>query len=158
MKGRQADGAAENTQFAKKLSDSGFRMTAQREHVYSVLVAQMDHPTADEVYLRAKADKPEISMATVYNSLDALVKCGLVKQVNVDRAATRYCSNMKDHCHFYCEECGCVHDIEFSGGPDAFPIRLPRDLNARQMDLSIRGTCRNPERCSRRAAETSETQ
>ena len=33
---------------------------------------------------------PEISMATVYNCLDALVKCGLVRQVNLDRGATRF--------------------------------------------------------------------
>ncbi|MCS1411269.1 MAG: Peroxide-responsive repressor PerR [Verrucomicrobia subdivision 3 bacterium] len=154
MNDRHGATEAEGSDFAKKLSDSGLRLTTQRKHVYHILLAQMDHPTADEVYLRAKAEKPEISMATVYNSLDALVKCGLVKQVNVDRAATRYCSNMEAHCHFYCEECGGVHDIELSGGIRDFPIRLPRDLSARQMDVSIRGVCKDPKGCSRRIAKS----
>ena len=81
--------SVEASELAKKLSESGLRLTSQREHVFHVLRAQTDHPTADEVYLRTKAEMPEISMATVYNTLDALVRCGLVKQVNVDRAATR---------------------------------------------------------------------
>ena len=147
--------SVEASELAKKLSESGLRLTSQREHVFHVLRAQTDHPTADEVYLRTKAEMPEISMATVYNTLDALVRCGLVKQVNVDRAATRFCCNMEDHCHFYCEECGWVHAIELSGGIRDFPIRMPRDLSARQLDISIRGACRNPGDCNRKSAGSS---
>lgn len=153
MSERQGYWEAEAGELAKNLSAVGLRLTAQREHVYRVLLAQTDHPTADEVYFRAKSEKPEISLATVYNTLDALVKCGLVKQVNVDRAATRYCSNREEHCHFYCEECGRVHDIELSERLRDFPVRLPPDLSARQMSLSIRGVCKNPKNCSRRVAE-----
>ena len=147
--------SVEASELAKKLSESGLRLTSQREHVFHVLRAQTDHPTADEVYLRTKAEMPEISMATVYNTLDALVRCGLVKQVNVDRAATRFCCNMEDHCHFYCEECGWIHDIELSGGIRDFPIRMPRDLSARQLDISIRGACRSPGDCNRKSAGSS---
>ena len=53
-------------------------------------------------------------MATVYNCLDALVQCGLVRHVNLDRSATRYCPNMKEHCHFYCDECGGIYDVDFA--------------------------------------------
>ncbi len=154
MSERRGNSGAGTGELAEKLSAGGLRLTAQRERIYHVLLAQTDHPTADEVYLRAKAEKPDISLATVYNTLDALVKCGLVKQVNVARVATRYCSNRAAHCHFYCEECGGVHDVELSGSFGDFPVRLPRDLAARQMDLSIRGACRNPEICRRRAADS----
>ena len=155
MSDREQACKGEAMELAERLAGSGLRMTSQREHVFHVLRAQTDHPTADEVYLRSKADMSDISIATVYNTLDALVKCGLVKQVNVDRAATRYCCNMQDHCHFYCEECGGVHDIELSGGIGDFPIRLPRDLTARQMDISIRGACRDPEGCARKTQKES---
>ena len=39
-------------------------------------VEKRDHPTAEEVFIRAKRGMPEISMATVYNCLDALVRSG----------------------------------------------------------------------------------
>ena len=56
-----------------RLATGGFRFTPQREHVYGVLLEERDHPTAEQVFLRAKKAMPDISMATVYNCLDALV-------------------------------------------------------------------------------------
>src|SRR5678815_1601794 len=96
----------------QRLERSGLRRTPQREHVYDVLLQKKDHPTAEEVFIRAKKGMPEISMATVYNCLDALVNCGLVRQVNQDRSATRYCSNLRKHHHFHCDECGRAYDID----------------------------------------------
>ncbi|MBM3877479.1 MAG: transcriptional repressor, partial [Verrucomicrobia bacterium] len=65
----------------ERLAHSGLRLTPQRQRVHGVLLEKMDHPTADMVFMRAKAKMPEISMATVYNCLDALVQCGMVRQV-----------------------------------------------------------------------------
>jgi Fe2+ or Zn2+ uptake regulation protein len=124
----------------RRLATSGLRFTNQRRHVYDVLLHKRDHPTADEVFLRAKNTMPEISMATVYNCLDALVKCGLIRQVTVDRGASRFCPNMHDHCHFHCEQCGGVFDIELEPGAGPQP-RLPRGYQATRFEVSIRGFC-----------------
>src|SRR5512137_1329303 len=97
--------------FNERLAHSGFRTTPQRERVYAVLIQKRDHPTAEEVFIRAKRDMPDISMATVYNCLDALVECGLARQVTLARGATRFCPNMREHCHFYCDRCQRVFDI-----------------------------------------------
>ena len=77
-------------QLTERLNTSGFRFTPQRQHVYDVLQQKLDHPTAEDVFIRAKRVMPEISHATVYNCLDALVKCGLVRQVQLERGATRF--------------------------------------------------------------------
>ena len=95
----------------EKLSTSGFRFTPQRQQVYDVILHKRDHPTAEEVFIRAKKQMPDISHATVYNCLDALVKCGLVRQVQLQRGATRFCPNMEEHCHYYCDACGKVFDV-----------------------------------------------
>ena len=63
-----------------KLATSGFRFTPQRRAVYDVLLHKRDHPTAEEVFIRAKKAMPEISHATVYNCLGALVESGLAPQ------------------------------------------------------------------------------
>ena len=123
----------------ERLATSGLRLTPQREHVYNVLIEERDHPTAEQVFLRAKKDMPDISMATVYNCLDALVTSGLVKQVNLDRGATRFCPNMHEHCHFYCESCGGVYDIDLTRARPEIP--MPRGFKATQLELSIRGLC-----------------
>src|ERR1041385_9100151 len=96
---------------SERLVTGGVRVTPQRQHVYDVLLQKRDHPTAEEVFIRAKREMPEISMATVYNCLDALVKCGLVRQLTLERGAARFCPNMEEHFHFYCDVCGGVFDI-----------------------------------------------
>src|ERR1700675_1524789 len=100
-----------NTGLNERLMTSGFRFTPQREHVYSVLLKRRGHSTAEAVFIRAKREMPDISMATVYNCLDALVKCGMVREVSLERGAARFCPNMQEHCHFYCDACESVFDI-----------------------------------------------
>ncbi len=92
-----------------------FRMTKQRREVYEVLMETRDHPTASEVYDRTKSRMPTISLATVYNCLETLTKSGLVKQVNMDRHSSRYCPNLNEHAHFFCDRCGSVADVDPKG-------------------------------------------
>ncbi len=120
------------------LATGGFRFTPQREHVYDVLMQQRDHPTAEEVFLRTKHELPEISMATVYNCLDALVKCGLVRQVSLERGAARFCPNMQEHCHFYCDRCEQVFDVDL---PENTGVVLPKGFRAERYDIAIHGCC-----------------
>jgi Fur family peroxide stress response transcriptional regulator len=124
--------------FNERLATGGFRFTPQREHVYEVLLARRDHPTAEEVFIRAKSAMPDISMATVYNCLTALVKCGLVRQVSLERGAARFCPNMQEHGHFYCETCDGVFDVDW---PHKGAFELPRGFKAQRYELAIHGQC-----------------
>jgi Fur family transcriptional regulator, peroxide stress response regulator len=123
---------------SERLTTVGFRFTPQREHVYAVLLQKRDHPTAEEVFIRAKRDMPDISMATVYNCLDALVKCGLARQVTLERGAARFCPNMQEHCHFYCDNCERVFDI---GLPPGAGVPLPKGFRAQRFEVTIHGWC-----------------
>jgi len=124
----------------QRLNTGGFRFTPQRQHVYDVLLQKRDHPTAEEVFIRSKQVMPDISMATVYNCLDALVKCGLARQVTLDRGATRFCPNMHEHCHFYCDACDTVFDVDMPGKPEA-GIVLPKGFKAAHYEIAIHGVC-----------------
>jgi Fe2+ or Zn2+ uptake regulation protein len=130
-------------QLNERLATSGFRFTPQRQHVYNVLLEKRDHPTVEEVFIRSKHCMPDISMATVYNCLDALVKCGLVRHVNLDRSATRYCPNMKEHCHFYCDSCGGIYDVDLMADANPAGLQIPDGFRVKHLDISIRGLCRD---------------
>src|SRR5262249_4444070 len=136
-----APGTISDSHFNERLAHSGFRFTPHPQHVYDVLVTHRDHPTAEEVFIRTKKEMPEISMATVYNCLDALVKSGLVRLVTVDRGATRFCPNMKEHGHFVCESCGAVFDLEFASGTATADLCLPEGFKAKRYDVSVHGEC-----------------
>jgi Fur family peroxide stress response transcriptional regulator len=134
-------GRSPDTQLNERLANGGFRFTPHRQHVYDVLVQYRDHPTAEEVFIRTKREVPEISMATVYNCLDALVKCGLVRLVNVDRGATRFCPNMEEHGHFVCDICGAVFDVELSLASTKAEVQLPDGFKVSHYDVAIHGEC-----------------
>jgi Fur family peroxide stress response transcriptional regulator len=134
----------ESITLAQHLTDSGLRSTPQREVVYQVILEKRDHPTAEEIFARVKAPMPTISLATVYNCLDALVQCGLIKQVNFVREPTRYCPNLHEHAHFHDEKTGEIHDVAI---PDDLTNRLrdvlPPGYVAEHIDLSFRGSIKS---------------
>lgn len=130
----------------ERLGVSGFRFTPQRQRVYDVLHEKRDHPTAEEVFIRAKHGMPDISMATVYNCLDALVKSGLARQVTLERGATRFCPNMAEHAHFHCDTCGRVFDVALA--PDSTLLPLPKGFKINRCDIAAHGICAD---CARKA-------
>ena len=123
----------------EQLGATGLRLTPQRQQVYDVLLQRRDHPTAEEVFMRAKKTMPEISHATVYNCLDALVKSGMTRQVTVERGATRFCPNMLEHGHFHCSDCGTVYDVDLPGELPC--VAMPRGFKALRHDVTIHGIC-----------------
>lgn len=124
--------------YEKAISHSGLRLTPQRRHVYDVLMARRDHPSATEIFLRVKKTAPAISLATVYNCLETLVSCGLAREVHVEREPTRYCANLQEHGHFLCNECGKVDDFDWpiSGQP-----LLPPGYVIQSQEITLRGLC-----------------
>lgn len=122
------------------IARSGLRLTPQRRHVYEALMANHDHPTALEVFMRAKQGMPSISLATVYNCLDALTEAGVIRQVNCERASSRYCPNLIPHGHFFCKACGAVFDIPIKPSLEA-SWEVPSGTLVSHVDLNLRGTC-----------------
>jgi len=124
----------------RALDKAHLKLTQQRKHVFAILMAQRDHPTADEVYERVKSVMPSISLATVYNSLEALVDCGLVKQVHVEREPSRYCPNLAEHAHFHCLRDGRVYDIPLPAHlAAALKKVLPEGYEAESVQIAFNG-------------------
>lgn len=129
---------------SQRLADSGLRSTPQREVVYNVLLTKRDHPTADEVYVRVKSELPTISLATVYNCLETLVQCDLVRAVNFERGPTRYCPNLRPHAHFHDEQTGRTHDIDLPAAMlENLNGILPQGFDAKSVEIMFRGKASN---------------
>lgn len=138
--------SVDTSSLAQRLADAGLRPTPQRELVYRLILEKRNHPTADELFARVKAQMPTMSLATVYNCLETLVQCGLVRQVNFERAPTRYCPNLHEHAHFHDETTGEVHDIDVPAELVArLRALLPAGYDASAVELSFRGKA-TPER------------
>lgn len=126
-----------------RLRERGWRMTAQRRVVAEVLAGEHVHFTADEVLVRAVARLPEISRATVYNTLGELVALGEVVEVGTDGRARRYDPNAHHpHQHLVCSACGTIRDVH----PDTDPLTgLPDSerfgFTVSEAEVTYRGLC-----------------
>ena len=123
------------------LLSKGLRSTKQRASVYCSILDKQDHPTADDILIRVRKKLPSISLATVYNCLETLVDCGLVRQVNLDRASTRFCPNLAPHAHFKCSETGKIFDLSLDEESiNSLQSILPQGFKAQNFELSFSGS------------------
>lgn len=95
------------------LKKSGVRITPQRHAVLEFLLTSMTHPTADEIYKALEDKFPNMSVATVYNNLRILKELGLVRELTYGDDSSRFDSNMMDHYHIICDECGKIVDFHY---------------------------------------------
>ena len=127
----------------ERLRARGWRMTSQRRVVAEVLTGDHVHLTADEVHVRAVRLLPEISRATVYNTLGELVQLGEVMEVSLDGRAKRYDPNAhRPHQHLACSGCGLIRDVHPTGDPLAdLPEEERYGFAVSDVDITYRGLC-----------------
>jgi len=106
----------------RALEASGQRFTQQRAAVYNFLAQTDSHPTADDVFSHVRHELNEISLATVYKSLEALVGCDLVVKLAYADGSARYDGRTDPHHHVRCLACGRVCDV---------PARMPDEAVVR---------------------------
>lgn len=87
-------------------------MTPQRRAVIQVLLEDdRTHPTAEQIFTRARSMMPDMSRATVYNTLHGLAEVGVLLELDLGLGERRYDLNTADHAHLVCLGCGRVEDV-----------------------------------------------
>ena len=97
------------------------RCTKQRLEVYAALASTRCHPTAGELHRLVQSTSPGTSLATVYNTLEALCKVGLVQKIPTNNGCCRYDADTREHLHVSVSETGEVVDV-------------PADLSTKLLD------------------------
>lgn len=101
----------------RALERAGWRFTRQRAAVYEHLCAADIHPTAEQVFLSVRGQLPNISLATVYKALDALVDAGVATRLGNGNGPARYDGRGEAHYHFRCERTGEIVDLPLEYDP-----------------------------------------
>ena len=99
--------------FQRFLQGEGLKLTNERAALVREIFAQHYHFDADELLIRLKQRNIKISRATIYRTLELLVKSGMVRRVHLGEDHYHYESVGADshHDHLICTTCGDV--IEF---------------------------------------------
>ena len=108
------DNEKAHDEFKLFLKSGKHRITPERFEVLDYAIGSGNHFTADDLYLEMKNGKSNVSRATVYNSLELLVKCEMLAKRNFGDNKTFYESsyNIQNHGHLICKVCGDI--IEFN--------------------------------------------
>lgn len=109
--GRRGVAAAPDMLLREALEANGQRFTEQRAAVYRFLMGTDQHPSADDVFTSVRQVIPDISLATVYKSLETLVSCGLASKLTYGDGSARYDGRTDPHPHARCLVCGAVLDL-----------------------------------------------
>ncbi len=88
----------------------GLRCTKQREKIYHALAATDTHPTAEELFWLTRESDRDLSLATVYNALDAFCENGLCRRLATIAGPARYDADVSDHLHVQHPD-GTIHDV-----------------------------------------------
>ena len=122
----------------ERLKKAGVTPTQQRVEIAQILFARPQHVSAEQVLSIVNAQSSVVSKATVYNTLNLFVRCGLVREVNVDGQRVYYDSTTRPHHHFFNVDTGELTDIPKEAVRLATLPELPPGTEPESVEVVVR--------------------
>jgi Fur family transcriptional regulator, peroxide stress response regulator len=121
----------------------GLVLTPQRREILRAVLDLDLHPTADQVHAALSRRRVRVARATVFRTLEGLVRLGVITKACHPGSAARYDSRTETHHHLVCLRCDRVMDIS-DARLDALPVPDTRRYGFFVSDLrvQVRGVCR----------------
>ncbi len=107
---REREEKARNMERA--LRAAGSRISSQRRAIIEYLASATSHPSARQIFHEVRKNHPNLSLATVYNTLGVLIRMSLIKVMQFDVTDNRYEPNVTPHINLICTSCGRIEDLE----------------------------------------------
>jgi Fe2+ or Zn2+ uptake regulation protein len=123
---------------ADVLRERGIQPSAQRVAVAGSVLTAREHLSADEVLARVRETFPQISRATVYNTLNLFVEKGLLRQLSLTGGSTVFDPKTDPHHHLIDEVTGRIHDVPWDAIRVTDVDRLP-GFRVRDYQVVLRG-------------------
>ena len=122
------------------LEANGIRPSHQRVLILNTLMTIKTHPSADilfELVNSSSNTHAPISLATFYNTLHLLTRCGIITEIGAPGKERHYDACIEPHAHFICTKCGKIMDIDV---PMA-DIDPPEGFKINKIMLNLSGIC-----------------
>jgi Fe2+ or Zn2+ uptake regulation protein len=129
-------------QLTAVLHGRGQRVTPQRLILHRLLRASSQHLTAEDLLERSRDVLPNVSLPTVYATLDLLEELGAIRRVPGTGPAQVYDSRVDDHHHLRCLRCGRVSDLDADlDGAAATAAARSQGFAPERVEVVVSGVC-----------------
>lgn len=118
---------------AEQMRLAGYKLTPPRLAVLNILDDNDEHLTRAQILARVQQAQPTIGRATVYRTLDLLIRLGVVRPIYLGEQQVCFTRADRGHHHLICSDCGQV--VEF----DECALGELQDTLARRLNFDIRG-------------------
>jgi Fe2+ or Zn2+ uptake regulation protein len=125
----------------EQLKAHGRRLTPQRRAIIQALLEDDAHPTADQIFTRVRQVMPDISPATVYNTLRELVEMEVLHELNLGLGERHYDFTSTNHAHLVCLGCGRVEDAPCDCSALTLSPEQAYGFHVLDCDVIFRGYC-----------------
>ncbi len=129
----------------KEYRNIGFKLTPQRLAILDHLQGNKSHPTAEDIYRSVLKKFPTMSFATVYNTLEALKRKGLILELTIDPDKKRFDPDILQHHHIICIRCGKVGDVPDNQSVLNMPKIGIRGFKITKWHIDFHGICKECE-------------
>ena len=127
--------------YIDRLKSSSLRVTKQRLAICKMLFGRSEtfHFSIENLKkIFEKSTKNKISLATLYNTVNAFRKNGYLKEISLKGNKTFYDTNTKNHHHFYDEDTGKLIDINSEDVLVNKVSSIPNGNNIREIEVTVR--------------------
>jgi Fur family peroxide stress response transcriptional regulator len=93
------------------LKEKGYKLTQQRLEIIDLLSKDVTHASAADIFKKVRKKAPQISLSTVYYTLDILKKEGAIRELEFYDRDNRYDVNISNHLNLICSKCGKIEDF-----------------------------------------------
>lgn len=125
----------------EQLKAQGRRLTPQRRAIIQALLDDDSHPTAEQIFTRVRCDMPDLSHATVYNTLRELVELDVLRELDLGLGERHYDFTTDNHAHLICLGCGRVEDAPYDGEAITLPSKHTHGFHVVDCNVIFRGYC-----------------
>ena len=121
---------------------NGRKITAQRQSVFRALEGDVTHPSAERVHERVRREMPNVSLKTVYQTLNDLADLGAIAVLDVGTGSARFDPNVETtHHHLVCRSCGKVRDVAAEIPGLRVSQRATQGFEVESAEVVFRGLC-----------------
>jgi Fur family transcriptional regulator, peroxide stress response regulator len=130
--------------FIMRCRGLGVKVTPQRVAIYRELLSTGEHPSAEIIYKKIKNYYSNISLTTIYRTLETFEKLGIISVANVLHDAARYDANLDHHHHLVCIVCKKVEDFYDDSIANLSPPKKSiYNYKVLSYTVQINGICKN---------------